>query len=181
MQHKTGLISAGVIVGLVSFGSIAVAANLGVLGNSKDQSFGQISAANTSVSAGSAVPVSLVAQEVGATATTDGTVSHFDVAAAGSLNVVARGEMVAVHSVTPAAGWTWTAFQRDPRSVMVEFNSATSQVRFTGTRAEDGTVTGRVETHAHSQSPLPSTNTAAPHSEHEHEHEQEHEGGGDDD
>lgn len=181
MQHKTGLISAGVIVGLVSFGSIAVAANLGVLGNSKDQSFGQISAANTSVSAGSAVPVSLVAQEVGATATTDGTVSHFDVAAAGSLNVVARGEMVAVHSVAPAAGWTWTAFQRDPRSVMVEFNSATSQVRFTGTRAEDGTVTGRVETHAHSQSPLPSTNTAAPHSEHEHEHEQEHEGGGDDD
>ena len=173
MQHRTGLIAAGAIVGLVAFGSIAIGANLGVLGNAQDESFGQISAANTSVSANSNSSVSVVAQTVGSTTMTDGTVTHFDVADAGTVDLVTRDAMVAVHSVAPATGWTWTILQRDPGSLVVEFNSTATQIRFTGTRSDDGTVSGRVETHA--SPPKPSGNPAVPH------HEDEHEGGDDDD
>ncbi|MGB2758115.1 MAG: hypothetical protein WBD02_10705, partial [Acidimicrobiia bacterium] len=55
MKHGSGLLAAGTMTALVAFGSIAVGANIGILGNSPDSKLGSLSAAD--VSAASNAPL----------------------------------------------------------------------------------------------------------------------------
>lgn len=186
MKHGSGLLAAGTMTALVAFGSIAVGANIGILGNSPDSKLGSLSAADVSAASNAPLKSSSsvsVADQVSSVSAGPSTAHKFTIADAGTVELSSVSGRLRAHTVTPATGWTWNIAQRGDSEVRVTFSSGTTHLEFVGNLAADGTVTGSVQsgTTPAAGAGSPSSGGGSPPATVHHEREHDYEGGENDD
>ncbi len=196
MQHRTALITAGSIVGVVIAGVSAIAAGMGILDSSSTSNVGELSAA---APAPQVIDVYVTdptqPAQTTISAVVEPTVQQFAVEAAGNVSLRAEGNTISVDRVMPNAGWTWETRQSDPSSLVVSLTDGASTYELSAS-ASDGVITAAASLLPPPQAATAgtaATNTTTPsyddeyedHEYEEHESEEheseEHEGGEDDD
>ena len=180
-ERRTALITAGGIAAVVVAGAFAVGANIGILDASSDNQIGALAAAGDLVPT-TAPAMAPITTGDGATPATAGPQTYL-VDVAGTVDVGATGDGVAVSAVVANPGWTWTAGPSDATHVQLTFTDGVRSLVFTATRADESIAAGVEE--ATSSAASAASATTAPSSyedadDHD-EREDEHEGRDDDD
>ncbi|MEP4653172.1 MAG: hypothetical protein ABJ314_23575, partial [Ilumatobacter sp.] len=136
MHRRTGYVTAGALVGVLAAGSVAVAANIGILTAADQSPLGELPAV---VAAGPATtaeatvvdvyvetPTTSTPTTTSAPATTnapattvDDGVQQFVVADAGTIDIGSLGDALRVVEVDATDGWTWTLEQTSPSALDV--------------------------------------------------------------
>ena len=119
MKHRTALITAGSLAGVVLAGAAAVAASLGILDASASSEVGNLSAATA------------VTQTVTEVSSPESVT--YDVGDAGTVTITRTSGGIAVDEVNPAPGWSWTTRQVDANSVTVDLTGPSAAHRLTVT------------------------------------------------
>lgn len=192
MQHRTALITAGSIVGVVIAGVSAIAAGMGILDSSSTSNVGELSAA---APAPQVIDVYVTdptqPAQTTVTALVEPTVQQFTVEAAGIVSLRAEGNTISVDQVMPNAGWTWETRQSDPSSLVVSLTDGASTYELSAS-ASDGVITAAASLLPPPQAATAGTAATAATSpsydddeydddEYEEYESEEHEGGEDDD
>ncbi len=181
-ERRTALITAGGIAAVVVAGAFAVGANIGILDASSDNQIGALAAAGDLVPT-TAPAMAPVTTGDGATSATAGPQTYL-VDVAGTVDVGATGDAVAVSAVVANPGWTWTAGPSDATHVELTFSDGVRSLVFTATRAADGSIAAGVEEATSGAASAASATTAPSSYEDADDHddqEDEHEGRDDDD
>ncbi len=164
MNRRTGYVTVGALIGVLAAGSVAVAANIGILTAADQSPLGDLPA--TVVAAGPATTVEPTVVDVyvetptsptanttvetstttiAPTATVDDGVQEFVVADAGTIEVGAVGDGLQVVAVDAADGWTWTTEQTSPTSLDVRLVLGDVTYVFHAELAPDGSIVASVE------------------------------------
>jgi hypothetical protein len=186
-MHRTSLITAAAIAGVVLAGTVAVGANIGILNAADDSDIGNLSATGDLVPANTQV-VDVYLDEATTTtsdtsATSDSAIAQeFAVDAAGTVGVIPTASGVRLGDVVANPGWTWSLAQSDASALAVTFTNGVRTLEFTAVLGPDGTITAAVEEPIASvSSTVPSAQYQGEDDEYEYEDEDEHEGRDDDD
>lgn len=153
MDRRTSLITAAAVAGVLFVGSGAIAANIGVLNSTEDDSIG-----NLSSEVALEVPTSTIETQVidvyvedptlaptTVAENSDSTTQEYAVEGAGVV-IVEQTEMgLFVNGVQANDGWTWTARQSAVDEVDVTFTSGDTTYLFHAEAGPDGLVAARVE------------------------------------
>jgi hypothetical protein len=193
MKHRTGLITAASVVGVLAAGSVAIGANLGILNASGSDAVGSLSVATTQPSA----QVEQVVDDAQATSTSSTQTtqaqpnqSDYQVEDAGTVSVSWDQTGIIDATTQPAAGWSSTIDALAPDGVAISFTDGSTTYTFTAQPDEQGQLTVDVvqpiveivtqpATNS-SGSVSPPANTSSNQGEHEDDYG-EHEGRNDDD
>jgi hypothetical protein len=193
MKHRTGLITAASVVGVLAAGSVAIGANLGILNASGADAVGSLSVATTQ-------PNAQVEQVVDDTQTTSTSTTQttqvqpnqaeYQVEDAGTVSVTWDQTGITDAATQPAQGWSSTIDALAPEGVVISFTDGTTTYTFTAEPDDQGQLTVDVvqpiveivtqpATNS-SSSVAPPATTGTYQGEHEDDHG-EHEGRNDDD
>ena len=152
LTSRTTLITAVAIAGVLIAGTAAVAANIGILNASKDDSIGSLAATDDLVPSTTLAAAAPMVVEVATPAPTTTEAPTTTVAAgasyvvddAGTVSVSATPEGLVLLDAAANPGWTPAATQPDPLSLRVAFDNGTRTVVFTATLGADGTIVADV-------------------------------------
>jgi hypothetical protein len=152
LTSRTTLITAVAIAGVLIAGTAAVAANIGILNASKDDSIGSLAATDDLVPSTTLAAAAPMVVEVAPPAPTTTEAPTTTVAAgasyvvddAGTVSVSATPEGLVLLDAAANPGWTPVATQPDPVSLRVAFDNGTRTVVFTATLGTDGTIVAEV-------------------------------------
>ena len=109
MKHRTALVTAASVAGVMLAGAAAIGANIGILGSNDDE-FGQLSVAAVP----NVTPVGSDADDQSGTAGS-GPSATTTIDGVATLAWAVEDGTVSIVSVTPEPGWTWSE-QHDDRS-----------------------------------------------------------------
>ncbi|MGA7272760.1 MAG: hypothetical protein WB239_16935 [Acidimicrobiia bacterium] len=192
MKHRTGLITAASVVGVLAAGSVAIGANLGILNASGSDAVGALSVATTQPAAQiEQVDDSPTTSSTQTTQTTQAqpNQSQYQVEDAGTVSVTWDQTGVIDAATQPAQGWSSTIDALAPDGVAISFTDGTTTYTFTAEPDDQGqlrvdVVEPIVQIVTEPATNSPSVAPPAATSTYEGEHEDdsgEHEGRGDDD
>lgn len=169
---RTTLITVAAIVGVLTAGTAAIAANIGILNSTGDSAIGALSATDDLVETTppeANVQAMVEAPSTSATTTTTEPAptttaapgSSYVVDEAGTVSVIATAEGVALLSTVPNPGWTAVPAQSDPLSLTVTFDNGTRTVVFTAQLGSGGEIVADVTEPVVVAGPQPSRTSTA--------------------
>jgi hypothetical protein len=198
---RTSLITTAAIVGVLAAGSVAIAANIGILSAADSSPIGDLAATDdliqtTTSAAPTETVVATTTQPPVAPHTPAATPAEYTVDEAGSVVVIASDGRLALLGASPNDGWSGAARQDQPTSLTVTFTDGSRTIVFTAALAPDGSIVADVSEPIvvagapAAALPTPVTASASPgdddhehdgHDDDRHDDDHEYEGGDDDD
>lgn len=137
MVHRTALIGAASVAGVVMAGVIAIGASIGLLQSSDSGAIGTLTA-------DASAPARVVDVYVDDTLPNGGP-QEFLVDAAGSVSITGGDGILRLADVSPNPGWQWELTQSSPTDLRVDFTDGARTFGFVATLAPDGSVAARVD------------------------------------
>jgi hypothetical protein len=204
---RTTLITIAAVVGVLTAGTAAIAANIGILNATTGGPIGALSATDelvqttppeANIQAMVEVPATTATTEPAPT-TTEAPGSSYVVDEAGSVTVMATPDGVVLLNMVANPGWTVVPAQTDPMALTVTFDNGSRTVVFTASLGADGEIVADVTEPVVVVAPQPQPSktssatqsaTTGSSSYHDDDHDDDHsddhethsyEGGGDDD
>ncbi|MCP5027120.1 MAG: hypothetical protein GY929_12630, partial [Actinomycetia bacterium] len=116
-RHRTALVTAGAIVGVLAAGATAVGASLGILDATGDSTVGQLDLAPTS----SLETIEVVIDRPQPIGNATGDVQLFAVADAATVGLALNGTDLVVESIDPGSGWSTTNIDMSGTEILIEF------------------------------------------------------------
>lgn len=194
MKHRTGLITAASVAGVLAAGSVAIGANLGILNASGSDAVGSLSVATTQPTAQVELVDDTANSSTSSTQTTQTTTaqpdqSQYQVEDAGMVTITWDRTGIIDAATQPAQGWSSTIDALSPDEVAISFTDGTTTYTFTAEPDDQGQLRVDVvqpiveivtQPADSSSSVAPPATTGTYQGEHEDDHG-EHEGREDDD
>jgi hypothetical protein len=176
-DRRTKVVTAVGILAVIVAGAFAVSANLGILSASSEPKVGALAAAGDLLPTTDATrsPASSTPPRSAPTET-----QRYLVDAAGAIAI--HDDPITIDHVELNPGWSWRRDASDGHDVVVELTDGTRTLRFTATRAGDGTVAATLDEMSRGTAPATVTTPIPPHEDENEAHERaQHEGRDDDD
>lgn len=162
LSGRTRFATVAAIVAIGVTGAAAVGANVGILDSSSNTKTGALSAAGDLSTAstqvvdvyldGSTTTASTRLASAPATGASTPAVApagrgaqQYAVDNAGTLDVLSTETGLRLDNVRPAAGWSWSAAQSGPGSVLATFTNGVRTLEFSAVLNPDGTIAARVD------------------------------------
>ena len=123
---------------MLAAGTVAVAANIGILNAADDSALGELAATDELLpSAPAPDPTTISTVE---TTLPAGTAQQYDIEGAGSVWVQTTTSGLALDHVEAVSGWSPLLSQGDPRSLRVDFTNGARTIVFTASLGGDGAI-----------------------------------------
>jgi hypothetical protein len=143
VKHRNALIVATSVTGLLAAGSLALAANMGLLNEASSEGLGQLSAVATSTPL---TTTTTAAVSTTVTSTVPTSTKLFALGEAGTLRVRLSGTTLSIEDLATNSGWTAAAPVSQARSVSVLLTDSTGRtVRFEAHIDASGAIDGHLE------------------------------------
>lgn len=130
MRHRTAVVTAASIAGVVLAGATALGANLGILSSAGNA--GDLSAIAAATSPSSSTTIGSTSETIA-----------YQVQGVGVVSLTRAGERLALAGVQAGAGWTWTV-EEEGDEVSITFRNGDRKIEFKA-QVEGGSVAVQVE------------------------------------